>query len=38
MFESQRRWTELDELDLDEETTRLFLSENATRVFGLDSH
>jgi predicted TIM-barrel fold metal-dependent hydrolase len=28
---------DLDQLDLDEETTRLFLHENATRVFRLDS-
>jgi len=34
MFASLRRWMKLDVLGLSEETRRLFLYENAARVFG----
>ena len=36
MITPQQALAELDELGLDEEATRMFLSENATKVFGLN--
>ena len=36
MITAGRALARLDELDLDEETTRLFLGDNARKVFGLD--